>query len=121
MKRTTPILASRYLRMPCVKKISPTATRMSTMLAGPAGAGAPRAVGRRGLSETSSHDPGSELSDRVDRRPGHHDQPTARLAGEAEHGEDEQGSGAGGPGSFSEKEPAAPGEREAEVGARSKR
>src|SRR5207247_9377717 len=82
MKRTTPILASRYLRMPCVKKISPTATRMSTMLAGPTGAGAPRAVGRRGLSETSSHDPGSELSDRVDRRPGHQDQPTARLAGE---------------------------------------
>jgi len=40
MKRTTPILASRYLRMPCVKKISPTAARMSTMLAGPAGAGA---------------------------------------------------------------------------------
>jgi hypothetical protein len=29
VKRATPILESMYLRMPCVKKISPTATRMS--------------------------------------------------------------------------------------------
>ncbi len=35
------------------------------------------------------------LFDRLDRRQGHHDQPTARAVGEAEHGEDEQGSGAG--------------------------
>jgi hypothetical protein len=35
VKRITPILGSMYLRIPCVKKISPTARRMNRMLAGP--------------------------------------------------------------------------------------
>src|ERR1019366_2244675 len=35
VKRTTPMLGSMYLRMPCVKKINPTARRMNRMLAGP--------------------------------------------------------------------------------------
>jgi hypothetical protein len=35
VKRATPILGSMDLRMPCVRKISPAATRMSATLAGP--------------------------------------------------------------------------------------
>src|ERR1019366_3579151 len=35
VKRTTPMLGSMYLRMPCVEKMSPTATRMSRIVAGP--------------------------------------------------------------------------------------
>src|ERR1035438_3607111 len=34
-KRTTPMLGSMYLRMPCVEKMSPTARRMSRIVAGP--------------------------------------------------------------------------------------
>ena len=34
VKRTTPMLGSMYFRMPCVKKISPTAIRISRMLPG---------------------------------------------------------------------------------------
>ncbi len=34
VKRTTPMLGSMYFRMPCVKKISPTAIRMSSAVGG---------------------------------------------------------------------------------------
>jgi len=47
------------------------------------------------LSGAGSRDSDPELSDRVDRREGDYDQPAARPAGEAEHGEDAQSSGAG--------------------------
>ena len=74
------------------------------------------------MSETSSHDPGSELSDRVDRGEGHDDQPAARAAGETEHGEDQQGFRAGGVGRSSEKHSLAfSRELAGETGTRSKR